>query len=65
MNLSVLFSASEEITLPKAESEELMNLASSRRWSTELDFLILSEPARSIKFKVDDMYSVWEIFCDT
>lgn len=61
----MLFSASDEITFPNADNEELINLASSKRWSTEFDFFTLYEPARSIKFNVDDMYYVCDIFCDT
>ena len=53
------------MTFPKADNDELINLASSKRWSTEFDFFILYEPARSIKFNVDDMYSVADIFWDT
>lgn len=44
------------MTFPNEESEVLMNLAQSRRKSTELDFLTLSLPAKSIKERVDDMY---------
>lgn len=64
-NLSELFYASAEMTFPRELKEVLMNLASSRRRSTELDFLTLSEPAKSIKDKVDDRYSVLDIFCVT
>lgn len=42
-----------------------MNLAYSNRFSAELDFLMRSDPARSIRESVDDMYSVGDIFCDT
>ena len=44
------------MTLPKAEREELINFASSNLWSTELDFFTRSEPAKSIRLRVDDMY---------
>ena len=50
------------MTFPREEREVLINLASSRRRSTELDFLTLSEPARSMRERVEDMYSVVEIF---
>ena len=44
------------MTFPNDESEVLINLASSNLKSTELDFLTLSLPARSIKDNVDEMY---------
>ena len=50
------------MTLPSEEREVFMNFASSNRKSAELDFLILSEPARSIRERVDEIYSVLEIF---
>lgn len=50
------------MTFPREEREVLMNLASSRRRSAELDFFTLSDPARSIRERVDDMYSVLDIF---
>jgi len=62
MYFSVSFSARAEITFPSDDRELLMNLASSSRMSTELDFLTLSEPARSIRESVEFMYSVEEIF---
>ena len=61
----MLFYASEDMTFPNEDNEELINLASSKRWSTELDFFILYDPAKSIKFKVEDMYSVLDIFWET
>ncbi len=56
MNFYILFYANPEITLPRALKEVLINLASSSLSSVLLDFLILSEPARSIKDILDDMY---------
>lgn len=38
-NLSELFSAKAEMTFPSEDNEVLINLASSRRTSTEFDFL--------------------------
>lgn len=61
-NLSELFSASAEMTLPREEREVLMNFASSRRMSTEFVFLTLSEPAKSMRERVEERYSVLEIF---
>ena len=65
MNFSESFSARAAMTFPREEREVLMNLASSSLTSTELDFLTLSEPARSMSERVEDMYSVLEIFCVT
>jgi len=44
------------MTFPREDKEVLINLASSRRRSAEFDFLTLSEPARSIRDRVEDMY---------
>lgn len=43
------------MTLPREEREVLMNFASSSRRSAEFDFLILSEPAKSMRDKVDEI----------
>ena len=50
------------MTFPREDKEVLINFASSSLRSTEFDFLTLSEPAKSIKDKVDETYSVFDIF---
>lgn len=61
--LSESFIASSDMTFPNADKEVLMNLAYFKRRSlnnykkyVELVFLTLSEPARSIKDKVEETY---------
>lgn len=61
-NFSELFSANADITFPREDKDVLINFASSNLRSTEFDFLTLSEPAKSIKDKVDETYSVFDIF---
>lgn len=62
MNRSESLAESYEMTLPKADNEVLINLASSSLTSIELVFFTLSEPAKSIKERVECIYSFNDIF---
>lgn len=69
MNLSESLAANSDMTLPKAESEALMNLASSslislhyQHFYIEFVFFTLSEPAKSMSDRVECIYSELDIF---
>lgn len=56
MYFYTLFYANPLITLPRADKEVLINLAYYNLKPVLLDFLTLSEPAKSINENVDDIY---------